>query len=694
MALKQSLRFRDRLSFRLMLMCMVCAFTLGVVLSLAQIAFDARRQSQEIDRHIEQLLTMTRQPATEAAYNFDGRLAQRVVNGLSKYDAVLRAELLSAPNETLARFERDKQHSGARALSDAIFGAERNYAIELRVAQFEDQIGALQLSIDTLPAGHAFLERAGFMVLAGLLRAVVLALALLAIFLLILTRPLTLLAEMLSQVNPQAPQLTRLPMLKGHERDELGLWIGSANALLQSIQDHLAHRRIAEEQASYLAHFDQLTDLPNRTLFYDRLGQQVQQARRHDLKVAVLYCDLRDFQYLNDRHGYSVGDYVLRVMADRIKAATGELGGLSRIGGDQFGIIIGDLQRIEAAADLAHQICEACREPIELDVETIDVDLAIGVSIFPDDADSPEALTQNAEKAMNLAKQGGAAGQVQFYVAELGERLRHRHQLQSELRRAVEHGNLSLHYQPQIATDRGDLVGAEALLRWDLAGQAVSPGRFIPLAEECGLINAIGHWTLSQACQQLRRWSEAGLRDFKLSLNVSAVQFQDRTLGRVVADELARHALSPQRLDLEITETAVMADLDHTARVLAQLREIGVGVSIDDFGTGQSSLSYLRRLPVTALKIDQSFIHEIAADSDSGLIVRAIIALAHNLRLEVVAEGVETLEQLHYLRDNNCDSMQGFLLSRPLPQDAFQALLARPCPLSEELQTHFRAELV
>jgi diguanylate cyclase (GGDEF)-like protein len=676
------IRFSDRLSFRLMVTCMLCALVVGIVLSAGQIVLDAREQSAEIDHATNQVLSMLRQPAAEAAYNIDPVLARQVLDGLARYEAVSGATLVAYPSDSLATWQRAPQDGPGRALSDAIFGAERTHVSTLTVATMNEPVGELRLTVDTYPAGRAFLVRAMVVVATGLTRSVVLALALMAVFYFVLTRPLSQLVETLSDVDPQAPQRVRLPMLPGHQRDELGSWISSANRLLQSIEDHIARREKAEAKAEYLQQFDRLTDLPNRTLFHDRLDQAIRRARPEGRRVAVLMCDVRDFQHINDRYGHDTADAVLREVATRLRGFIGEGVTLARLAGDQFAVLLEDLDGPDAAADLGQRIVQESKSPLTVHKQAIEARMCVGISLYPDDGKLPDTLAQNAEAALNLAKQAGRS-QVSFYVVELGQRMRARRELVHDLERALERNELKLVYHPQFNTATNELVGAEALLRWVHPERGhVPPATFVPLAEESGLIVDIGRWVMAEACQQAQKWSQLGLPPIRVAVNVSAAQFAGAGVGRLVADQLTASGLAAGRLDIEITETAVMSNLDLAIPALNEVREAGARLSVDDFGTGQSSLSYLLKLPVTALKIDQSFVRQLNKDESSTHIVNAIIGLGHSLKLAVIAEGVETAEQLVYLRCAGCDEIQGYYLSEPIDQARFPsyALMAAQRP--------------
>jgi diguanylate cyclase (GGDEF)-like protein len=670
------LNFTDRLSFRLMVVCMGCALALGVILSAAQIAIDARRHSTEMDETMSQILTMLKQPATEAAYNIDPKLTQRVMDGLGKYQAVYEASIVLPPDEVLGALRREPDGSRLRFITDSIFGVERHFTIPLWVEGYTAAVGELRVKVDTYPAGKAFLDRALVVVLVGLMQSLILALVLFGIFFYLLTRPLLRMVETLAHVDPRAPQRVRLPRLPGHQRDELGVWVESANALLQSIEDHIAKRQEAEAKATYLQQFDRLTDLPNRTLFYDRVGQAIQRARRDGLKVGLLECDLRGFRFINDQHGNEAGDRLLREVSARFKTLIEERGTLARLSGDQFAVLLGELDRVETAAGIAQGLIDSLAEPCSVEGAAVKLDLAVGIAVYPVDAQVPEQLIQNAEQALGFAKLAGR-NQYRFYVAELGERMRARQTMQQELEIALSRHQISIHYQPQFHARTGQLTAAEALLRWRHPEKGdIPPDVFIPLAEESGFINVLGEWVVAEACRRGKILQDAGT-PLRISLNVSPAQFTGRPIHDVISQQLRESALPPELIEVELTETALMADLDQAIEVLKQLRILGVQVAVDDFGIGHSALSYLQRMPLSRLKIDRSFIHGIDAGTGGAQIVKAIINLSHGLDLEVVAEGVETRMQLEHLQAQGCDMIQGFLLSHPLAEPEFARFVGR-----------------
>jgi diguanylate cyclase (GGDEF)-like protein len=417
-----------------------------------------------------------------------------------------------------------------------------------------------------------------------------------------------------------------------------------------------------------LAHFDALTGLPNRLLFLDRLSQTMAQAHRNERLVAVMLLDLDRFKAINDTLGHTMGDLLLKSVAERLVGCVREDDTVARLGGDEFTIMLPEIHHIQGAATVAQKILDALAQPFFLDGHELFVGVSIGIVLYPFDEDL-NVLLRNADIAMYEAKQHGGNA-YQFYTAEMNTATLERLSLEGALRRALARGEFELHYQPQVDLARGEIVGVEALLRWrhpDLG--LLGPMEFIPLAEENGLIVPIGEWVLRTACAQVRAWQEAGLRPIRVAVNLSVRQFYQKDLVEIVARILEQTGVDSRYIEFEITESCLMQNTQAMVALLTELNRLGVRFSIDDFGTGYSSLAYLKRFPIDTLKIDRSFVCDIGTDPDDAAIVKAIIALAHSLEMRVVAEGVETPEQLHFLRTHGCDEIQGYLISRPLPAD-------------------------
>jgi diguanylate cyclase (GGDEF)-like protein len=445
------------------------------------------------------------------------------------------------------------------------------------------------------------------------------------------------------------------------------------DAHLQSrSRTHARHLEAANAELQYQATHDALTGLPNRVLFLDRLGREIAHAQRDAHRFAVFLLDLDRFKLINDTLGHGAGDQVLVDVARRLKSSVREVDTVARTGGDEFLLLIADTRGESDLAALAAKIGKAVAEPFRINATEVHTSASIGISLYPADGTTEDALVAHADAAMYSAKKVGRNG-YQFFNQAMSAFSHERAELENDLRRALSLGQLSVHYQPKNDVITGRISSVEALLRWKHPTRGlVSPSEFIPLAEECGLILSIGEWVLREACSQARDWQRSGLPFVRVAVNVSAVQFRQSNFLQIVRTALLDFDLEPQYLEIELTETAVMVDAEGAVAILEELSRMGVVVSIDDFGTGYSSMSYLRRFPIDKLKIDRSFICELTTNAADASIVQAIISLAHSLRLKVVAEGVETLEQLERLQELGCDQYQGFYSSPAVPANEIE----------------------
>ncbi len=465
----------------------------------------------------------------------------------------------------------------------------------------------------------------------------------------------------------------------GDERDEGGHFVG--------VFTDLSQIRRREAQLDHLTNFDPLTDLPNRSLVQSRLEHALERAKRHGGHVGVLYIDLDHFKTVNDSLGHKSGDELLRCVSERLGGRARKEDTLGRLGGDEFMLVLELLDDSQAAADVARDLLDQLSVPFScLGGHEVFLGASIGISVYPDDGEDVADLMRDAEVAMYRAKERGR-GMFCFFTADMNTDALVTLELEADLRRALDRGELSLEYQPKVDMNSGHIVGAEALLRWSCHGESIPPNRFIPLAEKTGLIVPIGVWVIDAACRQLRDWHDQGFGNARVSVNVSACQFRSGDFEATVAGALKRHAVPRGHLELELTESMLMDEPEQVTALLGRLKAQGVKLSLDDFGTGYSSLTYLSRLPIDTLKIDQSFVRNIVTDPDSAGIVSAVIGLARRMRLQVIAEGVEDEAQLGYLRKQGCDLMQGFLFSRPVSAEAFDVMLREnkslPVPKTE-----------
>ena len=459
-------------------------------------------------------------------------------------------------------------------------------------------------------------------------------------------------------------------------------------ALLQGVADDLsfgittlrerAERDALTQERAFLANHDQLTGLANRPLLIDRLQQALLHARQHERLVAVACLDLDNFKQVNDSFGTAIGSEVLQEIARRLSGLVRGSSTAARFSSGEFVLLLTEQENLTDTSDTLQRVLAAVREPVHIDGQEITVTGSIGCSLYPADGEDPELLLRRAKVSMHRAKYMGRDG-MSFFTAGLDSAATERMNLETELRRAVRHRELVLHYQPQVDLESSKLVGLEALMRWQHPGESlILPGNFIPIAEDSGLIVAMGEWALREGCRQAREWQDAGVEGATVAINLSPRQFRDIRIIDTVRSILLDTGLEPARLELEITESSIMRDVDQVITIMSTFKSLGATLSIDDFGTGYSSLNYLRRFPVDKLKIDQSFVRDLDKAPSAAAIVRTIIVLGHSLGLKVIAEGVETVSQARFLRQNGCDEMQGFLIERALPAQELQAIFLHP----------------
>ncbi len=472
-----------------------------------------------------------------------------------------------------------------------------------------------------------------------------------------------------------------------HRRNGEVIWI-SENArsvynsdgtllFFEGTVEAITERKLHEAEIQFQATHDALTGLPNRTLLYDRMQQAVLHSERYGKLTAIAFLDLDQFKFINDSLGHQVGDELLKITAQRLTSCLRESDTVARQGGDEFVLLLTDQPNEEAITHTMQRVLHEVSQPWKANDLEFQITCSIGLTLCPDDGRDAETLLKNADSAMYKAKELGR-NNFQYFSAEMNSSVTDRLELLNRLRQAITNEDFVLHYQPKVSLASHQIIGAEALVRWNSAHSGiVSPASFIPLAEETGLIIPLGEWVLRTACRQNRAWQDAGYPPIPISVNLSPRQLARGDIVEVVERILTETGLEAQYLELEITESVMTTDVEKSFALLTQLRSLGVKISLDDFGTGYSSLSYLKRFPVDTLKIDQSFVRDIATDQDSAAIVKAIISLGRNLNLTVLAEGIETEDQFQFLLANGCDEGQGYLMSKPVPNKNFVDLLTQ-----------------
>lgn len=442
-----------------------------------------------------------------------------------------------------------------------------------------------------------------------------------------------------------------------------------------AIKRDITDKKVYERKLDHLAHHDHLTGLPNRLLFSDRLTQSIAQAHRKDKRMAVMFLDLDRFKYINDTLGHNVGDQLLKQAAHRLSLTVRKVDTIARMGGDEFTVILSDIETATDAAKVAKKVLDALAKPFQVDGEELFISASIGISVYPTDGLDVETMVRNADAAMYRAKEQGR-NTYHLYTDALNTAAVERLTLANSLRKAVERNEFIVHFQPRVDIKTGKILGAEALVRWQHPEMGIiPPSQFIPLAEETGLIIPLSEWVLRQSCFQNQKWIDKGYDPIDIAVNISGKHVEHRGLKSTIVKVLKESGLDPSHLEMELTESTLMQNPDHAISVLTKIKQMGVKISIDDFGTGYSSLSYLKQFPVDAVKIDQSFVRDVTTDPDDAAIAGAVVAMAHSLKLKVIAEGVETIQQLEFLRDLNCDEMQGYFVSRPVPAYEFEELL-------------------
>ncbi|WP_223254381.1 putative bifunctional diguanylate cyclase/phosphodiesterase [Bacillus sp. HNG] len=464
------------------------------------------------------------------------------------------------------------------------------------------------------------------------------------------------------------------------EKDEMNSFLTLSNSIYKSLHDIEAfYEKKAEEKVACIAYFDAETGLPNRLHFTNQVEDFVQRfsKKKKHHKLAVLFIDLDRFKMINDTVGHYAGDIILKQLAKRIQGLLPKKSFLARFSGDKFTILITEDVEVEKIADLGQTLLHDIARPIMYEAREFFLTGSIGVSFYPNDGITTELLFKHADTAMNLAKQQGG-NKMKFYSTEMNQQVLYRLELEGYLRKALEKNEFHICFQPLIDLSSGEVYGSEALIRWEHPKLGlVSPGEFIPLAEETGLIHEIGKWVLKEACQENKKWHDMGYDYLTISVNVSADQFQQISFIDVVKEVLDETGLPPQFLTLELTEGVMLRNISHSVIVMKELQKLGVKVSIDDFGTGYSSLSYLKDLPINTLKIDRSFINNLKVNTTDIAIVKAIITMGHGLAVKVVAEGVETDEQIELLKELQCHYAQGFYIDRPMKSEEFEKGLAK-----------------
>lgn len=697
-----------RLSNRLLVAVLSASLVMGMLLSIIQIMLDARSARAELEQQSQAVLAMMQEPATQSAFNLDRHMALQVVKGLFQNESVVFAAINIPDEPPLAIQQREPVRYAYRFLSNILFGRNLHYELPLNnsvpiVTTFGvtpssqlqqtttpnssntfsskpiEVYGNLQFTIDPAAATQQFIVRSTRLILSGLLQATGFGLVLYMIFQALITRPMSRMIKDLESIDPIRPSRVLLAPPKGHEKDEIGLWVNKVNHLFHSIENHHNQRRVAEAHVERLSNYDMLTELPNRSLLIKKINDSILQTERSHPYFAIICFSLDDFKTVNLLHSYQTGDKLLLALSDRLKSQLERAETIARVSGDVFALILPDVNSHLEVAKFSQSLLNCIRQPFLVDGQEVSISASIGITLYPDDGVTPEELLKNAENVMRLAKNQGG-NRYQFYIESIDQKLRDNKRLEKNLLQALEQNQMRMVYQPLVDLKTKRIVGAEALLRWMHPERGlISPVEFVPMAEQNQSIVPIGEWVINEACRTLKIWQtiSQNYEHLTISINVSAVQLQQSNLVDRLRNMMERYRLKPANIILEITETAVMTHVDSAIQLLRRLKETGVQIAIDDFGTGYSSLSYLKQMPLDKLKIDGSFISSLTEENRNSTIVDTVIKLGHSLNLSVIAEGVEDIKHVSQLKHLKCDLAQGYYFSEPVAADEFLQLLRR-----------------
>ena len=684
---------RDKLSNRLFLAAISVSIIIGLLLSVTQVVFDAKASREELNQDFQSILGMVTDSATQAIYQLDKTMASQVIDGLFENPSVTYAGIIHYEGVPLTERYRQIPTTPFESISNLIFGEALTYTLPLQNKQITylenssnkaakesiELYGHMIVTINPSMATESFVRRALLLLLGGLVQSVCYGVALYFLFHILITRPMTRIINNLENINPSEPTSNQLKIPKGHENDEIGAWVIKVNSLFNAVKKYYGERLIAEAHVEHLSNYDLLTELPNRRLLIKKLEQAITQANDTDKPFTLVCCALDDFNAVNLLHSYHTGDKILLLLAERLKESLHRENQIARLGGDMFAIILPDTHRTHEIDNIARKLLSMIRTPFTIDQHSIQISASLGITRYPEDGINAETLLKNSENVMQLAKaQGG--DHYEYYEKQVGQRLRDTKLLEKSLSLVVQNEELQLEFQPQVLLSTEHIIGVEALVRWHHPKRGViSPSEFIPIAENNQTIIKIGDWVLEQACRTLEFWKSAtsNAENFTISVNVSAVQLHYSDLVKRISNLIRQYKINPWQLIIEVTETAVMSNVDSALDILNGLKQTGVQIAIDDFGTGHSSLSYIKQMPIDKIKIDASFVRDIMIDSNNATIVNAIVQLGHSLNLTVVAEGTETEAQVRYLKQCGCDIGQGYYFYKPLKANELLRVVKR-----------------
>lgn len=647
------------------------ALFFAIAIFIVEIALVVVSTKQQLTTTQQELLDSVEQPAANAVWALDDNLARQTLEGAIKVEHVGSAVIELDDGSMFVSVSNNRANNSQTfiSLSNQLFDDLKEISRPLyrpfyfEGTQKQQLIGTLTIFYDTQELTNTLFSQLRFSFFATLARALLLTLVLTVVFHRFLTQPIARISEAIDKIEPDSPDENLLPMSNAHKDDELGLVTSKFNQILiQFSQTQSKLRKMATR--------DPLTGLPNRTLLLETIAVTIQRSRVHKRSFALMFIDLDRFKNINDSLGHALGDQFLARIARILERVVGDKGSVSRLGGDEFVILADSVHSPDQAADFVDKLLVQLNVPIQLNEHAIHPAASIGISIYPEDGSSAEDLIRHADIAMYSAKAAGS-NQWAFFKQQMTERAAVRLRTEASLHDALKNNEFLLYFQPKLDLQTGKITGCEALIRWQKDGRLISPMSFIPVAEETGIIIPIGRWVIEQSCRVLREWQKKYNYAIPIAMNVASQQFADASLVSDIKQMALRYQIQPELLEIEITETSLMNDIELAINKLEQLKSAGFGIAVDDFGTGYSSLSYLRHLPITIMKIDRCFVSDLPGDS---AIASTILMLGKQLNLTIVAEGIENELQLDWLKSNECQIGQGFYFSQPLPQADFEAL--------------------
>lgn len=652
------------MSAKLLRQSLAVVWTIIIGLLIVDIIVDYKTHRTEITAQFNAQARLLQPSIASAINNNQTDEARQLLVQLLSDERVFRARLRT-PDGRVAVNARKQS-------SDNFMGnVLEEYRFDIPVAT--GQLYGLVIDVDLITVDESFVRRSVAMTIITILAMSLISILLYLLYEQKLSKPLRYLLKQLAK--RESSSLNAIKPLPKHNNDEIDRWIEQTNRLLASVRKVHMKQSEARAEASRLRRFDELTDLPNRSYFLQQLSQRVQIAKAQKQKPALLLFGLDGFSNVNSKYGTAIGDKLLVAVTQRMRKHRGQSQFLSRLSGDQFVILCEHIEHNYEAGQLAQSILHAISRPFGINEKQLQISASVGIAIYPQDAKSADELVENADQAMQQAKSQGR-NQYQYYLASTDAKMRRRKALQDALRNAPKTGQLSLLYQPKFNILETKVCGAEALIRWNHPEYGmVSPDEFIPIAESSSLIIPIGAWVIQHACKQLARWQKMGHENFQVAVNLSAIQLRQPGILNTIESAMRENGITPANLVIEITETAIIDDIQSSIDVLNDMHTLGVSIAMDDFGTGYSSLNYLKRLPLHQIKIDKSFIDDVGKFKKDDMILQSIIQLAHNLDLKVVAEGVETYSQHEFLASHQCLEGQGYFYSPPLRSEEFQELI-------------------